>query len=127
GASQPAETPKETQRFLSGKKLVEVRVLRKETDCFPAFDKTTIASKNFRATARWRHQSENNFQGRAFPGTIRTEQTVHLAGFDATIRQVAHPASYIKSFSYIAHRPAEADALHVSLVENLERNHGRWR
>jgi len=47
--------------------------------------------------------------------------------FDAAIRQVAHPAGYIKSFSYIAYRPAEADALHMSLVENLERNHGRWR
>src|SRR5262249_6746559 len=47
--------------------------------------------------------------------------------FNATIRQVAHPATYIKSFGYIAHRPAEPDALHVSLVENLERNHSRCR
>jgi hypothetical protein len=47
--------------------------------------------------------------------------------FDATIRQIAHPSSDIKSFGYMAHRPAEPDALHVSLVENLERNHSRCR
>ena len=45
----------------------------------------------------------------------------------AAVGQIAHPASYIKSFSYIADRPPEADALHVSLVENLERNHSRCR
>src|SRR5262249_39574999 len=76
-------------RFLSSKVLVEIRVLRKKTDCFPAFHKTTIESKNFRTTPRWRHQSENNFQGRAFPGTIRPEKPVHLAGFNAQV-EVLH-------------------------------------
>jgi hypothetical protein len=26
----------------------------------------------------------------------------------------------------VAHRPAKPDALHISLIEKLERNHSRW-
>ena len=46
--------------------------------------------------------------------------------FDAVIRQVADPSSYIEARGDVAHRPAKPDALHISLVKNLERNHSRW-
>jgi hypothetical protein len=60
------------------------------------------------------------------------EERAHLAflasnlKFDAAIRQVADPSSYIEALGDVAQRPAKPDALHMSLVENLERNHSRW-
>src|SRR5437870_13556871 len=44
--------------------------------------------------------------------------------FHATIRQVTDPPGHVEPFGHVAHRPAKSDALNVSFVENLERNHG---
>src|SRR5205823_8034942 len=82
-APQSGKAPKKTQRFVSRKIFIEIWILRQKTDRFAAFDKTTITPKNFRAAARWRHEAKNNFQGRAFTGTIRPQQAVHFAWFDA--------------------------------------------
>src|SRR5438552_18277032 len=44
--------------------------------------------------------------------------------FAAAIQQVTDPPGHVESFGGVAHRPAKSDALNVSFVENLERNHG---
>src|SRR5437763_11391607 len=46
--------------------------------------------------------------------------------FDAAIRKVTDPSCHIEALGDMAHRPAKPDALHISFVENLERNHRRW-
>src|SRR5262249_20336681 len=43
--------------------------------------------------------------------------------FHATIRHVADPASDIEAFGHVTHGPAKPNTLHISFVENLERNH----
>src|SRR5207248_45598 len=58
------------------------------------------------------------------------EECAHLvvvAGhlkFHATIGKVTHPTSYVEAFGCVANGPAKPDPLHISLVQNLERNHG---
>src|SRR4029450_6512858 len=79
----------ETQRFFSGKILVKIRIFGEKTDRFAAFHETTVAPKNFRSPARWGNQPENYFEGCAFAGTIRSEQPVHFAQFDAKV-EVLH-------------------------------------
>src|SRR5882762_5198906 len=43
--------------------------------------------------------------------------------FHTPIWQIADPAGYIKAFGGVTHGPAKSDALNISLIENLERNH----
>src|SRR5262249_35080047 len=85
-ACHSAKASKKTQRFRAGEKFVEIWVLRKETNCFAAFDETTVSSENFSASACRRDQTENNFQCSAFPGAVWSEQPVHFARFDAKIQ-----------------------------------------
>ena len=60
------------------------------------------------------------------------EERAHLVFFSrnlkfhATIRQITDPPGHVETFGGVAHRPAKPDALNISLVENLERNHTRW-
>ena len=43
--------------------------------------------------------------------------------FHATIQHVAYPARDIEALGDMLHRPAETDALDVTLVKHLERDH----
>src|SRR4051794_38950636 len=43
--------------------------------------------------------------------------------FYATIRQVAHPTRHVEAFCDVAHSETESDALHVTFVEHLKRDH----
>src|SRR6516225_1618223 len=43
--------------------------------------------------------------------------------FYATIHQVAHPAGHIKAFGDVAHGETEPNALDVTLIKHLKRDH----
>src|ERR1044072_7801301 len=59
----------------------------------------------------------------------RFEKTAHFRfiathlKFHPSVDQVADPSFHLKSFGDVPHRPAEANALDRSFVENLERDH----
>ncbi len=43
--------------------------------------------------------------------------------FNPAIGQVADPAGELETFGDVPYRPTKADALHIALVENLDRHH----
>src|SRR6476660_5739535 len=43
--------------------------------------------------------------------------------FYATVRQVAHPTGYVETFGDVAHSETEPDALDVTFVKHLKRDH----
>src|ERR1700730_1004329 len=59
----------------------------------------------------------------------RIEKTAHFRfiaahlKFHPPVDQVADPSFHLKSLGDVPHRPAEANALDRSFVENLERDH----
>src|SRR5438034_7803664 len=71
-------------------------------------------------------------QGVQFPLDDAIEECMHLfffprnVKFHSAIRQVTHPPSHVETLGGMAHRPPEPDALDISLVEDLKRNHTRW-
>src|SRR5213592_4535220 len=45
--------------------------------------------------------------------------------FYATVRQVAHPTGHVKAFGDVAHGETEPDALNVTFIKDLKRDHHR--
>src|SRR5262249_50451901 len=43
--------------------------------------------------------------------------------FYATVRQVAHPTSYVKAFGGVTHTETEPNALDVTFIKHLKRDH----
>src|SRR6266536_46930 len=45
--------------------------------------------------------------------------------FYATVRQVAHPTGHVKAFGDVAHSETKSDALDVTFIKHLKRDHHR--
>src|SRR5207237_2370191 len=64
---------------------IEIRIFWQESNGVAAFHERTVASKDSCSSACRRSETKNNFQRRAFARTIRSEQSVNFACFDAEI------------------------------------------
>ena len=63
-----------SQKFRGRKPLVESEILGKETDFPPNFNAARRGAQNERfASARF-HEPKKHFDGRAFPGAVRTKE-----------------------------------------------------